>query len=181
MYFWQMLLVNPTVFTVAVRTAPQWTKGYRLLLLHLRNCDSSDYMDTSSETSYLSNGKSSSDETNRSSERSRNTLKYAKPLKKFSSSNVLFSVADLGFSAFLTPGSGMENQDLESGKNILAHFSESLETVFCSVVDPDPGSGAFLTPGPGSGIPNRFFSGSRIPALYFLELSDKFEFCTVIL
>jgi len=31
----------------------------------------------------------------------------------------------------------------------------------------DPGSGAFLTPGPGSGIRNRFFldpgSGSRIP------------------
>ncbi len=26
-----------------------------------------------------------------------------------------------------------------------------------SVADPDPGSGAFLTPGPGSGIRNRFF------------------------
>jgi hypothetical protein len=35
---------------------------------------------------------------------------------------------------------------------------------FCSVADPDPGSGAFLTPGPGSGIPTP----------YFLELSDKF-------
>jgi len=30
-----------------------------------------------------------------------------------------------------------------------------------SVADPDPGSGSFLTP--GSGIRNRFFSGSRIP------------------
>jgi len=33
-----------------------------------------------------------------------------------------------------------------------------------SVADPDPGSSAFLTPGPGSGIPNP----------YLLELSDKF-------
>jgi len=34
-----------------------------------------------------------------------------------------------------------------------------------SVADPDPGSSAFLTPGPGSGIRNRFFlePGSRIP------------------
>ncbi len=31
-----------------------------------------------------------------------------------------------------------------------------------SVADPDSGSGAFLTPDPGSGIRNRFFSGSRI-------------------
>ncbi len=31
-----------------------------------------------------------------------------------------------------------------------------------SVADPYTGSGAFLTPGPGSGIRNRFFSGSRI-------------------
>jgi hypothetical protein len=53
----------------------------------------------------------------------------------------------------------------------------------------DPGSGAFLTPGPGSGIRNRFFPdpgsgisdpgsrisdpGSRIPTPYILELSDK--------
>jgi hypothetical protein len=61
-----------------------------------------------------------------------------------------------------------------------------------SVVDPDPGSGAFLIldpdpgsgiwclfdPGPGSGIRNSFFRdlGSRIPdpTPYFLELSDKF-------
>jgi hypothetical protein len=31
-----------------------------------------------------------------------------------------------------------------------------------------------LTPGPGSGIRNRFFSVSQIPTPYFLELSDKF-------
>jgi hypothetical protein len=31
---------------------------------------------------------------------------------------------------------------------------------YCSVADPNPGSGAFFTP--GSGIRNRFFSGSRI-------------------
>ncbi len=46
-----------------------------------------------------------------------------------------------------------------------------------SVAYPDPGSGAFLTPGPGSGIgllriPDL---GSRIPNPYFLELSDKFS------
>ena len=38
------------------------------------------------------------------------------------------------------------------------------------------GSGirCLFDPGPGSGIRNRFFSGSRIPTPYFLELSDKF-------
>ncbi len=42
-----------------------------------------------------------------------------------------------------------------------------------SVTDPDPGSGAFLTPGPGSGIRNRFFPdpGSQT---HIFELSDKF-------
>ncbi len=40
---------------------------------------------------------------------------------------------------------------------------EGIPTV-SSVADPDPGSGAFLTPGPGSGIRNWFFPdpGSRI-------------------
>jgi hypothetical protein len=39
--------------------------------------------------------------------------------------------------------------------------------IFGSVADPDPGSGAFLTP--GSGIRNRFISdaGSQIPNAYF--------------
>jgi hypothetical protein len=43
-----------------------------------------------------------------------------------------------------------------------------------SVADPDPGPGAFLTP--GSGIRNRVFPdpGSRIPNPYFLKLSDNF-------
>ncbi len=48
--------------------------------------------------------------------------------------------------------------------------------LFCfvrrSVADPDPGSGAFFDP--WTWIWNRFFSGSRIPNPYFLELSDKF-------
>ncbi len=45
-----------------------------------------------------------------------------------------------------------------------------------SVADTDPGSGAFLTLGPGSGIRNRFFPDprSRIPTPYFLDISDKF-------
>ncbi len=40
---------------------------------------------------------------------------------------------------------------------------KSNSTLVFSVADPDPGSGAFLTP--GSGIRNRFFPdpGSRIP------------------
>jgi hypothetical protein len=40
----------------------------------------------------------------------------------------------------------------------------------------DPGSRAFLNPGPGSGIRNKPIPdpGSRIPNKYFLELSDKF-------
>ncbi len=48
--------------------------------------------------------------------------------------------------------------------------------LFTSVADPDPGSDNFLTPGPGSGIQNRFFPdlGSRIPNPSFWELSDKF-------
>ncbi len=43
-----------------------------------------------------------------------------------------------------------------------------------SVADPDPGSGAFLTP--RSGIRNRFFPdpGSRIPNPYFWEFIDNF-------
>ncbi len=46
--------------------------------------------------------------------------------------------------------------------------------VLSSVADPDPGSGAFLTP--GSGIRNMFFAdpGSRIPNPYFWELSENF-------
>ncbi len=46
--------------------------------------------------------------------------------------------------------------------------------VTCSVADPDPGSGTFLTP--GSGIRNMFFPnpGSRIPNPYFWELSENF-------
>jgi hypothetical protein len=41
-----------------------------------------------------------------------------------------------------------------------------------SVADPDMGSGALLTPHPGSRIG---FFGSRIPNLYFLELNDNFS------
>ncbi len=45
-----------------------------------------------------------------------------------------------------------------------------------SAADPDPGSGAFLTPGPGSGIRHKFIPDykSRIPNPYFLEPSDKY-------
>ncbi len=48
--------------------------------------------------------------------------------------------------------------------------------LYISVADPDPGSGAFLTSGSGSGIRNRLFPdlGSRIPNPYFWELSDNF-------
>jgi hypothetical protein len=45
----------------------------------------------------------------------------------------------------------------------------------CSVADPDPRSGAFLTP--GSGI----FSGSRIPNPYFRELGDNFLDSSIII
>ncbi len=49
-------------------------------------------------------------------------------------------------------------------KIVVFYFFCLLITV-SSVADPDPGSGVFLTPGPGSGIRNRFFPdpGSRIP------------------
>jgi hypothetical protein len=66
-----------------------------------------------------------------------------------------------------------ENPEPKAGTESGMHHSGSgFKTT--SVADPDPGSGAFLTPGSGSGIRNRFFSGSRIPTPYFLELSDKF-------
>ncbi len=59
---------------------------------------------------------------------------------------------------------------------IFQHFSgfSGLAEPGSSVADPDPGSGAFLTP--GSGIRNRFFPdlGSRIPRPYFSELFDNF-------
>jgi hypothetical protein len=43
--------------------------------------------------------------------------------------------------------------------------SGSTTLVVASVADPDPGAGAFLTPGPGSGIRNKFIPdpGSRMP------------------
>ncbi len=48
------------------------------------------------------------------------------------------------------------------------------DIILTSVADPDPGSGAFLTP--GSGIRNGFFPdlGSRIPRPYFEELFGNF-------
>jgi hypothetical protein len=53
---------------------------------------------------------------------------------------------------------------------------KACSTLYSSVADPDPGSGAFLTPRPGSGI--GFFRvpdlGSRIRNPYFWELSDTF-------
>jgi hypothetical protein len=67
---------------------------------------------------------------------------------------------DLGSGAFLTPGSGIrewKNSDPGSGTgmNIQDHISESLESIFWlqvlkfSDVEPDPGSGNFLTLDPG--------------------------------
>jgi hypothetical protein len=53
-------------------------------------------------------------------------------------------------------------------------------SIYTSVADPDPGSGAFLTLDPCSGIGLFLDLGSRIPSPYFLELSDKFlgkKFC----
>ncbi len=43
-----------------------------------------------------------------------------------------------------------------------------------SVADPDPGSGAFLTPGSRIGLFRILDLGSRIPNSYFWELSDNF-------
>jgi hypothetical protein len=59
-------------------------------------------------------------------------------------------------------------------KNIHQIVSETYQCmvpVVCSVADPDPGSGAFLTPGSGIG-----FSGSWIPDPnpYFRELTENF-------
>ncbi len=49
-------------------------------------------------------------------------------------------------------------------------------SVFSSVADPDPGSGAFLTPGSGMGRNSASGSGIRDeqPGSYFLELRNHF-------
>jgi hypothetical protein len=71
------IVSKPVVYTMPVRTAPLWTGN--------RDNGSDSYirdtddMDKSSETSYLSNDECSRDDTNRRSERSRNTLQGAKP------------------------------------------------------------------------------------------------------
>jgi hypothetical protein len=55
---------------------------------------------------------------------------------------------------------------------------KSVQVIFllftCSVADPDPGSGAFLTP--GSGMDKKSGSGIRNdqPGSYFLELRNHF-------
>jgi hypothetical protein len=60
-------------------------------------------------------------------------------------------------------GAGEEENELRHS------LPEARETFLLksSVVDLDPGSGVFLTPGPGSGIRNRFFPdlGSQIHIL----------------
>ncbi len=67
---------------------------------------------------------------------------------------------DPGSGEFLNPGPGWvknHDPDLGSGMNIPDHISESLETIFGLKilkffdVDPDPGSGVFLTPASGMG------------------------------
>ncbi len=70
--------------------------------------------------------------------------------------------------------------DRIAGVNIW-ELTKSFNTVpvkwipLCSVADPNPGSGAFLTPGSGSGIRNRFYPDpGSIPNPYFWELTDKF-------
>ncbi len=62
----------------------------------------------------------------------------------------------------------MGSQLRQIGKdNIIFIFFRFQGSAESSVADPDPGSGALLTP--GFGIRNRFFPdlGSRIPNLYF--------------
>ncbi len=61
-----------------------------------------------------------------------------------------------------------------SGPTSSGQLQGTASTDFFSVADPDPGSGAFLTLDPDLGSGIGFFSGSRIPTRYFLELCDKF-------
>ncbi len=60
----------------------------------------------------------------------------------------------------------MQEESL-AGNN--SHF-----TISFADPDPDPGSGAFLTPGSRIWDPELVFSGSRIPNPYFWELCDNF-------
>ncbi len=69
--------------------------------------------------------------------------------------------------------SGSGSDLAQNVPNLTGSGSEST-TLRSSVADPDPGSGAFLTPGSGIGffwIPDL---GSWIPNPYFWELSDNF-------
>jgi hypothetical protein len=70
----------------------------------------------------------------------------------------------------------MKHENEEIFINFLQSFLHSAPDEKEKIRIRDLGSGAFMTPGPGSGIRNRFFPdlGSRIPIPYFLELSDKF-------
>jgi hypothetical protein len=68
------------------------------------------------------------------------------------------------------------NEDAYSRVFSLTHHIEKLEVCLQRGSRQCCGSGiqCLFDPGPGFGIRNRFFSGSRIPTPYFLELSDKF-------
>jgi hypothetical protein len=51
---------------------------------------------------------------------------------------------------------------------------ESVKVVLSSVADPDPGSGAFLTPGSGMGKKSGIRIRDEQPGSYFLELRNHF-------
>jgi hypothetical protein len=78
----------------------------------------------------------------------------------------------------LSTGPGPERRSLgQPGKkvfHIYIFIPSVLSSVASRVADPDPGSCAFLIPGPGSGIRNRFITDSGSQTPYFLELNDKF-------
>ncbi len=59
---------------------------------------------------------------------------------------------------------------------IFEERNDNLSSVFGSVADPDPGSGAFLTPVSGMGRKSASGSGIRDeqPGSYFLDLRNHF-------
>jgi hypothetical protein len=79
--------------------------------------------------------------------------------------------------AVIVSGSQVQNTEMKAAGGLHSWKCRKMRKipakVKSSVADPDPGSGAFLTP--GSGIRNRFFPdpGSRIPKQYFRELNDN--------
>jgi hypothetical protein len=133
MYFWQMLLVNPTVFTVAVRTAPLWTNEQRYIGSYSYICEiaTATTWIGAAKLATLAMAKAQVMKRTEAAKgvATRNALNCAKPLKNCLRLTVLFACTCLqccgsGIRCLLTLDPGWKIK-IRSGMNILDHISES--------------------------------------------------------